>query len=300
MSVAAIDIGTNSMRLLILGADGTEVGRWVRVTGLGRGVDASGRLSKDRIDETIGVLAWFGRLMHDHDVTVAKAVATSASRDAANGPAFIDAAETALGVRPDVISGTREAELSFIGATVGSGRGRAVVIDIGGGSTEFIVGTTEVEQAISVDIGSVRLTDRCLPEPPVVKEVLDAARAHAASEIGSPVAAGDAAVIGVAGTFTSLAAINLGLDTYDRERVHGATLAAEDVDDIIARLATSTVEEIATIPSLDSRRAPVILGGAIVAAAAMAAVGSDRITASESDLLDALARELVAESAQSD
>lgn len=285
MRVGAVDIGTNSVRLLI--TDGMkELEREVVVTGLGQGVDATGRLSEGAMDRTVEALSRYGELMTAHDVEKRRAIATSACRDAANRDEFFDPAESALGVRPDLISGEEEASLAFSGAVMGLGSAKSLLVsDIGGGSTEFV----NSDGLISVDIGSIRLTDRQLPNRPPSGEKLEAARASVRelfTEIGSMPAA---ELVGVAGTWTSLAAIALDLDEYDRARVHESRISAEAVGDLVSRLARLTVDETAAIPSLDPRRAPVILAGAVIADAVLGVFGFDEVVVSENDTLDAVA-----------
>lgn len=289
-AVAAIDIGTNSTKLLIIDADQAEVIRDVRVTALGRGVDGSGRLADDAIERTVAVLADFRTLLETHGVTRARAVATSASRDASNREVFFDAAEAALSVRPEVIAGTEEAMLSFAGAaSVARDPAHTVVIDIGGGSTEFV----SDHAAVSVDIGSVRLTERCLPDHPPSASQLADARAEAARIIGTRDLPHRSEAIGVAGTWTSLAAIHLGLDRYRSDAVHRSVLSLDDVRLQVAQLARMTLDEKQAIPSLDPGRAPVILGGALVAEASLQALALDQATISEQDLLDGVCRQLL-------
>ena len=287
--LAAVDIGTNSMRLLITG-DGEELGRWQRVTGLGRGVDATGRLSDEAIDRTVAVLADYGELMRSHGVTRARAVATSASRDARNAGIFLRRAEDSLGVRPEVITGAEEARLAYTGASSGiGGDGRFLVVDIGGGSTEFVWCHEESILGVSIDIGSVRLTERVpVSRPATFAEVHSAAGvAEAAFDLAVlPPQAWSA--IGVAGTWTSLAAVAADLPAYDRAVVHGYRLARHEVERLVARFASLTVEQTAAIPALDPARAPVILAGAIVAREAMRHAELAEITVSEKDLLDGI------------
>jgi exopolyphosphatase/guanosine-5'-triphosphate,3'-diphosphate pyrophosphatase len=289
VKVGVVDIGTNSMRLLI--TDGaTEDGRWVEVTGLGRGVDRTGMLSDTGIEDTLAALARFGREMDRTQVTKRVAVATSASRDAANRDEFFDLAESALGVRPTLITGEEEARLAFAGAT-GQVRasGPIVVSDIGGGSTELVTS----EGGSSYEIGSVRLTERAIPTRPAPADEVSAARSLAHTTFdGVDLDVGT--LLGVAGTWTSIAAIAQGLPVYSRERVHGYVLARDDLSALIESLAGMTVEETAAIPSLDPKRAPVILGGALVAEAVMVALDADRATISERDTLDGIATELLA------
>jgi exopolyphosphatase/guanosine-5'-triphosphate,3'-diphosphate pyrophosphatase len=200
----------------------------------------------------------------------------------------------ALGFRPDVLDGATEARLGFRGATMGIGRPAPfLMIDPGGGSTEFVFGTDSPESVHSVDIGSVRLTERALAERPVDRAqllaaagVVDAVLA-AVSLPGTP-----GTVIGVGGTFTSLSAIVLGLQTYDRSRVHGSVLTLGDLGRMVELLASMTVAETALIPSLDPARAGVILGGAVVAEAALRRSGRDEAVVSETDILDGVALSL--------
>jgi exopolyphosphatase/guanosine-5'-triphosphate,3'-diphosphate pyrophosphatase len=290
MIVGVVDIGTNSMRLLIED-EGTEILREVRVTGLGSGVDAVGHFDAERVRETLTVLQRYGDLMDGHGVQRRRAVATSATRDASDGPAFIDRAEQALGVRPEVISGAEEAALAYLGATdaVGS-QEPSVVIDIGGGSTEFVYGEAgTVRYATSIDLGSVRLAERVIPSRPAsVSEVYEARAFVAQAFSGVELPGRPPVVLGVAGTFTSLAAIALDLPTYDRDRVNGSVLSIEQIRTMIDRLASMSVAETAAVPSLDPRRAPVLLSGALVAEGALVAVDAEEITVSERDLLDGL------------
>lgn len=295
MRAAAVDIGTNSMRLLIvekIGQGLVELGRWQRVTGLGRGVDGTRLLSEEAMDRTLLVLAEFGGRMADAEVTVRRAVATSASRDAANRGVFFNRAELALGVRPEVISGEAEAALAFAGATTGlTLPGPYVVVDVGGGSTEFVT----AEGGRSFDIGSVRLTDRSLPNRPASDEELTAARGAVVS-VFSRVASTNSAtgtVLGVAGTWTSLAGIKFG-----RVDVHLMEVTRAEVSDLVDRLARLSVEETADLPGLDPARAPVILAGAVVAESALLALGAEKAVVSEHDLLDGVVAGLLARSAR--
>lgn len=285
--VGVVDIGTNSMRLLITGPEG-EVLRRAVVTGLGKGVDATGLLNQDLIDLTVGVLAEFGRQMDEANVEKRAAIATSATRDASNRDAFLDQAEEVLGVRPDVIGGEREGQLAYAGATAGLDPGPKVVSDIGGGSTEFV---TEAG-SVSIDIGSVRLTDRILGSRPASERELDEARNHVVGLFRDiePIA-GD--LVGVAGTWTTLAAVYLGLAAYESDLVHHHRLPLKGVRDLVEMLSGLTVEETAEIPSMDPGRAPMILSGALIAECVMGHLGAESALVSESDTLDGLAMELV-------
>ncbi len=294
MKVGAVDIGTNSMRLLIAEVDETEV-QWLdrrtTVTGLGVGVDADGLLDETAIDRTIQVLAGYGRALAEAGVAACRGIATSATRDAANREDFLDRAEQALGFRPDVVTGEEEAALAFAGAT------RAVeaappyaVIDIGGGSTEFVFGADHPTFRTSVDIGSVRLTDRILKDRPAPPDQLAFAQ-DSAAEMLSPINLPGVPnhVIGVAGTFTALSAISQDLPAYDPGRVHGSALTVVRLSELVLYLSLLTLEETAAIPSLDPARAPVILAGAVVATEAVRRCGVDEIHISEHDSLDGIA-----------
>lgn len=290
MTVGVVDIGTNSMRLLI--TDGfTEVGRWVEVTGLGRGVDATGYLSEPAMADTLRVLARYGKLMDQAGVEQRMAIATSASRDATNREEFFDRAEKALGVRPELISGGREAILSFDGATYGfEVEDPVLVSDIGGGSTELVTYDT----GLSVEIGSVRLTDRLLADRPPSNDQMKRSWAHLRDLFNEVVGLSDFEThIGVAGTWTSLAAIAQDLPAYDRTAVHGYRLTRNRLDSLVGRLSRLSVAETAAIPSLDPKRAPVILAGAMVASVVAEIVATDEIVVSERDSLDGAAMELL-------
>jgi exopolyphosphatase/guanosine-5'-triphosphate,3'-diphosphate pyrophosphatase len=297
VSVAAIDIGSNSVRLLILDDHGVQLFRESTVTALGRGVDATGRFRDDTVAATLDVMRFYKERMAMHDVERTRAVATSASRDAANGIELMDAIGTIFGTPPEIISGDVEAELAFSGATArSSGEPPFLVIDIGGGSTEFVYGVTEPLYSTSIDIGSVRLTDRRLPDRPPAATQLSDASAHVDAEFSTVELPGTPrTVIGAAGTFTSLAAISLGLDRYDRDAVHETTLSRADTKELIDELSALTVAETAAIPSLDPRRAPVILAGAIIVDRAAVVAGTNNILVSEYGLLNAVATLLLAD-----
>ena len=294
MRVAAVDVGTNSTRLLI--ADVEEgrlhaVERRVVVTGLGAGVDAGGGLGGPGAARTLEVLHTYRTAARAAGVGRLRAVATSAVRDAADREGFLGRAQGALGVRLEVIGGEEEAFLSFIGAAgVAAGPAPYLVIDVGGGSTEFVFGVDRPEFLRSVDLGSRRVTERCLRRHPAGGEALAAARQAAAgafAEVDLPGAAGT--VLGTGGTYTALAAIALGLEKYDPDRVHGSVLALAALDGLADRLAELSLEETAALPSVDPARAPVLLGGAVVGAEALRRSGSTEIVVSEADLLDGIA-----------
>lgn len=297
MNVAAIDIGSNSIRLLIVTDSGVELLRDATVTGLGRGVDATARFRDDTMDATLDVIRRYSDAIIGYGVSRVGAVATSASRDASNGALLMEAIAEMIGVQPKIIAGDEEAELSFAGATACAvGEPPYLVIDIGGGSTEFAYGNAQPICVDSIDVGSVRVTDRLLPDRPPSAMQRSQVSAYVDAAFSSVRLPGEPrTVIGVAGTFTSLAAISLGLDHYDRDVVHGSTLSRFGIKALITVLSGLTVDETAAIPSLDPARAPVILAGAVIADRATLLTGLENITVSERDLLDGLASSLTLE-----
>ena len=292
---AAVDVGTNSARLLIADATKTwltDVERIETVTGLGRGVDGTGRLSPDAIERTIRVLASYGHRIRKAGVEKARAVATSAARDAANQDEFLEAARRALGFRPEIIGGADEAALVFAGATGWApDPGGTVVVDIGGGSTEIVT----VRGGVSTNIGSIRLTERCLPNHPATPDDLAAARHEAVRVMmGTADVPRRTKGLGAAGTWTSLAAMHLGLDTYHSETVEGTTLSLADVEGMVAWLGSLTIEEKRAIPALNPKRAPIILGGAIVAETSLRILDLEEIMVTGHDILDGVCLSLAA------
>lgn len=286
MSRAGVDIGTNSMRLLIVDDAGETLVREVEVTGLGTGLDSTGELDAERVSRTVDVLESFGAKIRAHDCGSVAVVATAASRDARNGADFIERAATALGHSPKVIGGEQEARLAYTGAMAALNPPAGVspiVVDIGGGSTEFV----DANAAISHRIGSVRITDRMLSHRPVAFDQLERASRVVASEIESEIAVDqDHWMVGVAGTWTSLAALLAG--EYDPLAIHASTISRIDLDRLTIRLAALDVDATAALPGLHPKRAPVILGGALIAREAMRLYDVSEVTISEADLLDAL------------
>ena len=251
-------------------------------------------MQQDSISTTLACLRGYADLLDQHGVTRAAAVATSASRDAANGQEVMVAIADVLGFAPEVIDGRREARLAHAGAAAGRGGESVTVIDIGGGSTEITSGVPGAPTDVhSYDIGSVRITDRHLTSLPARPDAVSEARRDAAATFAdhAPIRH-EGAVVGVAGTFTTLSAVHLGLDGYDRDAVDGSVLGTDDIARLEARFSAMSADDIAAIPSMDPARAPVILGGTIVARAALDAVGAASIIVSEHDLLDGLADEL--------
>jgi exopolyphosphatase/guanosine-5'-triphosphate,3'-diphosphate pyrophosphatase len=284
--VGAIDLGTNSTRLLVADVEGGRVAerhRETRITRLGEAVDARGILLPAAIARVRNVLVDYRRTLEKLGVERTLAIATSAVRDAENGEAFLGEIEWSYGFATRLLSGAEEARLTRRG--VGAGRALepgTLVVDIGGGSTELVLD----ELHTSLDIGSVRLTERFLHGDPLNGAEL-AACAQAVRELLPE--ASPAAAIGVAGTVTTIAALDLGLETYDPARVHGHILSAAAVAGHLERLASLTVTERRALPSMEPERAPVIVGGAIVLAEIVRCYGLDGIEASERDLLDGAA-----------
>jgi exopolyphosphatase/guanosine-5'-triphosphate,3'-diphosphate pyrophosphatase len=301
--VAAVDCGTNSIRLLIArpDADGSlvDLGRRLEIVRLGQGVDATGEFQPDALARTFAAVDRYAEAIAAAGVPAGSVhfVATSAARDARNRDEFLTGIRRRLGVDADVISGDREAELSFRGALSRLRPPEPVlVMDIGGGSTELIVGTAAgIEQATSLGLGSVRLTERFLeagpPSPAALRDAadyVDAQLVAAAVDLTRV-----SSWIGVAGTVTTLAAMHLGLDRYDRDRVHGLTLAQADLAGLLARLSALTAAEIGSLSGMHPLRADVITAGALIAARVGAAVPAAELLVSESDLLDGVALEVL-------
>ena len=292
--VAAVDCGTNSTRLLI-GDGRRSVERLMRITRMGERVDATGRLAPQAIDRVVGVLREFRSSMDRHGVTRCRVTATSAARDAANRDEFFDVAEAVLGHRPELLSGIEEGRLSFAGATTDLDPvdGPFLVLDIGGGSTEFVVGTPEVEGTRSCDIGCVRLPEQWIEHDPPLPEELVACLSIAEGHVDDvlrvvPAAAGARTLVGLAGTVSCVAAVEIGLATYDRDRIHHFRLSREAVEDVFRTLATETRAERLENPGMEEDRADVIVGGVAILVKVMRQMGFDECLVSESDILDGL------------
>ncbi|HEX7166857.1 MAG TPA: Ppx/GppA phosphatase family protein [Acidimicrobiales bacterium] len=298
--VAAIDCGTNSTRLLVADASGRPLERLMRITRLGAGVDASGRLDPAAIDRVVNVLREYRAVLDRHGVERVRMTATSAARDAANRDEFFDAAEAAIGARPGMLSGREEGELSFRGATAGldPGDGPFLVVDIGGGSTEFVVGTTEPEGVVSVDVGCVRVTEKFLhADPPDAGELSDAltvVRQHLDDVVREVPPTMDAArLVGLAGTVTTMAAVELGLPPDDHAALHHFVLTRAAAEDVFRTLATERLRDRVHNPGLERERADVIVGGAIVLVAVMRYFEFDECLVSVADILDGLVLSLL-------
>lgn len=303
--LAAVDVGTNSVRVLVAEVSGSGPGaglrtldRQMRITRLGQGVDASRRLHPDALERTLDVLHEYRRVLDELSVERVRATATSAARDAANREELFGPARDALGVELELLPGEEEARLSFLGATAGlSEPSPFLVVDIGGGSTELVVGTTGPEGLVSLDIGCVRLTEQYLhSDPPSAEELSQAVsvvRAHLGDVDRLLPAARDArTLVGLAGTVTTFAALEMGLPEYDPDRIHHFRLTHEAAEDVFRALATEPAARRAHNPGLEPGRVDVIVGGAVVLVCVFRHFGFEEMLVSEADILDGLVRSL--------
>ncbi|AKU15944.1 Ppx/GppA phosphatase family protein [Luteipulveratus mongoliensis] len=307
MRVGAIDCGTNSIRLLIADReDGalTDIVRRMEIVRLGQGVDVTGRIAPEAMDRTLRVAAEYAAQCHEHGAERVRFVATSASRDASNAAEFVDGIRSAFGdldVTPQVVSGDEEASLSFTGATgdlLASGvRAPYLVVDLGGGSTELVRGTTAVEQARSVDIGCVRMTERHLrSDPPTCTEIAAAlADIHAALDLAERTVdlSGIGTLVGLAGSVTTITAHALGLRRYDSAAIHGTSLPVDVVLGACTDLLEMTREQRASLGFMHEGRVDVIGAGALVWRTVIERMidrsAITEVTASEHDILDGIA-----------
>jgi exopolyphosphatase/guanosine-5'-triphosphate,3'-diphosphate pyrophosphatase len=302
--VAGIDIGTNSVRLLIAEIDGSSprdakvvpLDRRMRITRLGQGVDKTRALAPEAIERTIAVLREYRAALDELGVTTVRATATSAARDASNRDVFFAAAHDALGVTPELISGEEEAALSFLGATADlDAPAPYLVVDIGGGSTEFVLGTDAPTGLVSLDMGCVRITEQYLESDPPAPEELSNAVAAVRDLVAEvprviPGATEAATLVGLAGTVTTVAAVELGIPEYDPEKIHHFVLTRDAAEDVFRTLATETAEQRAFNPGLEPGRVDVIVGGTAVLVGIFRTLGFEQILVSESDILDGLVR----------
>jgi exopolyphosphatase / guanosine-5'-triphosphate,3'-diphosphate pyrophosphatase len=291
---AAVDCGTLSTRLLVSRPAGEPIVRLMRITGLGEGVDRSRALLPQAIERTLVVLGEYRELMDQYDVRAARMVGTSALRDASNRASFSRAAEELVGTPLTLLSGEEEASLSFLGATAelsGNG-GPWLVADIGGGSTELVVGK-DVPAGRSLDIGCVRVTERFFHHDPPTPAELVAAGAwlgeqYQKAEADLPALRSAVALIGLAGTVSALACFDQGLETCDHEAVHHYRLSRQAVDWALRELAALPASRRSGLPGIEAGRAPVVVGGTLVLASLMTHFGFEDCLVSESDILDGL------------
>lgn len=297
MRIAAIDIGTVTTRLLV--ADVTrecviaDVERSTDITHLGAGLAETGRLAPESMRAVADVIAGYAQRILALDVEATMAVATSASRDAANSDEFLAMLEAA-GVRPEIIPGEREAALAFAGATFGESGERLLVVDVGGGSTELVLGNVssegevDIERARSIDIGSRRLTDMFIASDPPSRAELDSARAFAAQELSAYFDGLDgrpSKMIAVAGSATTLVTVLDETDMYNPEAVQGRVVSGADVEGLLEQFASVPLEERRRIPGLHPERAPVIVAGTLILGTALALAGLDSTVVSDRDIL---------------
>lgn len=299
--MAAVDCGTNSTRLLIAGPDGATRDRRMVITRLGEGVDRTGELQAGAIERTLSVLGDFRQAMTEAGVRAMRAVATSALRDASNAAAFLEPASALLGAPPSVLAGIEEGRLSYRGATseLPAAGGPYLVVDVGGGSTELVtLGEGGGIEAVSLDVGCVRLTERFLAGDPPTAAQLSDATGHVLALLG-PVreqhpAFGTARVlVGLAGTVSALVRLWLELEEYDRAAVHHALLTREAVSGLLDGLVSLTVAGRRARVGMEHDRADVIVGGTVVLLGVMDTFGFTELTVSESDILDGIAAELL-------
>jgi len=298
MRVAAIDCGTNSIRLLIADIDGSnfrEVVRDMEIVRLGQGVDETGQFHPDAIARTLTAVDKFAAEIAKRGVEKIRFCATSATRDATNRHLFVDGVRERLGIELEVISGDEEAALSFAGAIkdLDPSNGPFLVVDIGGGSTEFVFGTSTVEAARSVNIGCVRMTERHISSDPATPEQIEFAR----TDIQAAIAQAAAVVpitkaktlVAVAGTATTVAAAALELPEYDRYAIHLSRISAQQTHDAATMFATKSREQRLLLGYMHPGRVDVIAAGSLVLSEIMKATGATEFVASESDILDGMA-----------
>ncbi len=296
--VAAIDCGTNSTRLFVVDSRGRPLERLMRITRLGEGVDATGKLSGDAIDRCLSVLSEYREVMHGLRVVRSRLVATSAARDASNGDEFLRAAGETAGVKPELLDGTAEARLSMAGAVsdLDPGEGPFLILDIGGGSTELVAGSGPDDPAlaaISMQAGCVRVTERFLDSDPPSPDELRRAESMVAEMLDAAIADEPRfetarRLVGLAGTVTTLASLEMGLDDYDRDRVHHSVLTVDEVRlwyrTLAAEVKQARLDRAGMVPG----REDVIVGGAMILDLVMNRFGFTECLVSEADILDGM------------
>ena len=303
MKVAAIDCGTNSTRLLVADSMPGAVPpyrtleRLMRITRLGQGVDATRALAPEAVERTIAVLREYREVMDRLGVERVRMTATSAARDASNREEFFAAAAEVIGVRPELLGGDEEGRLSFAGAVADLPADQraelSLVVDIGGGSTEFAVGRESAEGVVSVDIGCVRLTEKFIehdpPQPEELSACISVTQAYLDDVLRDlPAVAEATRLIGLAGTVTTVAAVEIGLAEYDRDRIHHFELSHDAAEDVFRTLATEARADRIANPGLEEERADVIVAGCCILVAIMRYFGFDSCLVSEADILDGL------------
>ena len=319
--VAAIDCGTNSIRLLVadatVGEDGrprlADLTRQMRIVRLGQGVDARGYLDPAAIERTVEATVEYQRMIEKLGATRTRFVATSATRDASNSAEFVRQIKAVIGVEPEVVFGTQEASLSFSGAVGGLGEGVSapmLVVDIGGGSTELVLGSTSVKQAVSIDMGAVRVTEKFFAHVDPAGGVPKAEQERAIAWIDEQLDGAEKAVdlarvrslVGVAGTVTTLTAQALGLTSYQPERIHGARLSADRIEEAVRFMVDQPVSVKASLGFMPEGREDVIAAGALIWSRIVTRVLErardaghpiDEVVTSEHDILDGIAMAMI-------
>jgi len=293
--LAAIDVGTNSVRLYVAEVDGArpiQVDRDLVITRLGEGVDETRRLRAEPVRRTMDAIAGY----HERAVALGagrvRIAATSAVRDATNRHAFLHSVRERIGIDIEVLPGDEEARLSFLGATAELSEGAPyLVLDIGGGSTEFVLGDRAVDAAISIDVGSVRLTERHIRHDPPQPQEIAAVRKDADAAVRKAegvVGTGARTLVGLAGTITTVAAIALELPGYDHAAIHHARLSRDQVEAVVDRMRSMTSEERRSLPAMPRGREDVIVAGAEILLAVVEGFGFGDVLVSEADILDGL------------
>jgi exopolyphosphatase / guanosine-5'-triphosphate,3'-diphosphate pyrophosphatase len=310
-SVAGVDCGTNSTRLIVVGDEGTVLAREMRITRLGQGVDATRRLSHDGIERTLSVLRDYREVMDRHAVARVRVVATSAARDAVNSDEFMRKAGEIIGVSPEVLSGEEEGRLSFLGATARlpghlSDTGPILVVDIGGGSTELSVGEIPLQgressvppvASVSLDLGCVRVSERFLLHDPPTADELSRARTEAEAALldaraALPKVEPGGSVIGLAGTVSTVVSLERAVPVYDRALLHHAVLPRSVVERWLQALSGESAGARLARPGMAEGREDVIVGGVLILAVVMEVFERHSCLYSEDDILDGLAADL--------
>ena len=301
MRVGVVDVGTNSVRLLV--ADGgagtlTDVDRDLVITRLGEGVDRDRRLGLEPLRRTVEAIAAYVERARADDANIVRIIATSAVRDAANRDEFMDAVRRATDIDPVLLSGDQEAQAGFLGATMDIAEpGPYLVVDIGGGSTELVRGLSNAEKFISLDVGSVRLTERHVhSDPPTDGELAAVAKdtdEHLEDAVRVLGATDAPTLIGLAGTITTVAAIALNLSGYDRRSIHHSRLTASKIAEIRGMLSSMTSEQRRALPAMPKGREDVIVAGVVILQRVMHRFGFDECLVSETDILDGVALDVL-------
>lgn len=298
-AISVIDIGSNSTNLLIVDSDGHELVREIQITRLGEGVAATNQLSETAMTRTLQRLGEYKSIIGRHDVGPIRVVATEACRRASNAATFLKAVHTTLGVIPELLSGNDEGRLTYSGAVGGfaSNEEKTIVIDIGGGSTEIMIGTSKLEHVVSVPIGAVVITEKELHHDPPRPEELTNAIGLATDFVEDiirerPDIRDATRIIGVAGTIVTIASVELGLHSFDASQLHGMILTRGAVEDVFRTLATESLADRLHNPGLPTQRADIIVGGCCVLVAIMRKLQLNSITVSTRNILDGIASEL--------